>query len=186
MRQPMYTLDDIAGLRAAGAFPDLLPADLAVRHLAAVYLDGNASARLSHGQSVAAGDAGVSGRVRLYDDAGALSWHRRGGRAGPGASAAVVCLVAGPAPQVEFRGCNGSKDQDSGITLMTLSSEKKDGILEQFRRGPRDTGSPEVQVALLSERINGLSDHFSAHKGDHPRGAVWSNSSTSAASFSTI
>lgn len=65
----MYTLDDIAGLRAAGAFPDLLPADLAVRHLAAVYLDGNASARLSHGQSVAAGDAGVSGRVRLYDDA---------------------------------------------------------------------------------------------------------------------
>ena len=50
---------------------------------------------------------------------------------------------------------------------MTLSSDKKDGILEQFRRGPRDTGSPEVQVALLSERINGLSGHFTAHKGDH-------------------
>jgi len=37
---------------------------------------------------------------------------------------------------------------------MPLSSEKNAGILEQFRRGPRDTGSPEVQVALLSERIN--------------------------------
>jgi len=42
---------------------------------------------------------------------------------------------------------------------MTLTSEKKDGILEQFRRGPRDTGSPEVQVALLSERIK--ADHSS-------------------------
>ena len=50
---------------------------------------------------------------------------------------------------------------------MPLSSEKNAGILEQFRRGPRDTGSPEVQVALLSERINGLSSHFTAHKSDH-------------------
>ncbi|MDB6046179.1 MAG: ribosomal protein, partial [Gammaproteobacteria bacterium] len=33
---------------------------------------------------------------------------------------------------------------------MALTSEKKDGILAQFRRGPADTGSPEVQVALLS------------------------------------
>src|SRR3974377_1113417 len=50
---------------------------------------------------------------------------------------------------------------------MALTSEKKGGILAQFRRGPADTGSPEVQVALLSERINGLGDHFSAHKRDH-------------------
>jgi hypothetical protein len=39
---------------------------------------------------------------------------------------------------------------------MALTSERKGGILAQFRRGPADTGSPEVQVALLSERINGL------------------------------
>ena len=37
---------------------------------------------------------------------------------------------------------------------MALTSEKKGGILARFRRDPADTGSPEVQVALLSERIN--------------------------------
>jgi small subunit ribosomal protein S15 len=50
---------------------------------------------------------------------------------------------------------------------MALTSEKKGGILAEFRRGPTDTGSPEVQVALLSERINGLGGHFAAHKSDH-------------------
>lgn len=50
---------------------------------------------------------------------------------------------------------------------MALSSEKKSGIVAQFRRSAGDTGSPEVQIALLSERISGLGEHFSAHKGDH-------------------
>ena len=50
---------------------------------------------------------------------------------------------------------------------MTLTTEKKDGIVAQFRRSPADTGSPEVQIALLSERINGLGEHFNAHKRDH-------------------
>ena len=50
---------------------------------------------------------------------------------------------------------------------MSLSSEKKGGIVAQFRRDPTDTGSPEVQIALLSERINGLGEHFTAHKRDH-------------------
>jgi small subunit ribosomal protein S15 len=50
---------------------------------------------------------------------------------------------------------------------MALSSEKKGDVLANYRRGPKDTGSPEVQVALLSERINGLSEHFSVHKADH-------------------
>ncbi len=50
---------------------------------------------------------------------------------------------------------------------MALSADKKGGIVAQFRRDPQDTGSPEVQIALLSERINGLGEHFSAHKGDH-------------------
>ena len=49
---------------------------------------------------------------------------------------------------------------------MTLSAEQKDGIVAQFRRDAKDTGSPEVQVALLSERINGLGEHFNAHKSD--------------------
>jgi small subunit ribosomal protein S15 len=50
---------------------------------------------------------------------------------------------------------------------MALSTEKKSGVLEQFRRDPKDTGSPEVQIALLSERITGLGGHFVAHKSDH-------------------
>ncbi|MGH8300083.1 MAG: 30S ribosomal protein S15 [Steroidobacteraceae bacterium] len=50
---------------------------------------------------------------------------------------------------------------------MALSSEIKGGILTQYQRAPADTGSPEVQVALLSERINGLGEHFTAHKRDH-------------------
>lgn len=50
---------------------------------------------------------------------------------------------------------------------MALSTEQKSGVLTQFRRDPRDTGSPEVQIALLSERINGLGTHFGVHKRDH-------------------
>ena len=50
---------------------------------------------------------------------------------------------------------------------MALTTEKKSGILAQYRRAPADTGSPEVQVALLSERISGLGAHFTAHQRDH-------------------
>lgn len=50
---------------------------------------------------------------------------------------------------------------------MALRSEQKSEIVESYRRGPTDTGSPEVQVALLSARINQLSEHFSGHKKDH-------------------
>jgi small subunit ribosomal protein S15 len=50
---------------------------------------------------------------------------------------------------------------------MALSTEQKSGVVAQYRRDPKDTGSPEVQIALLSERINGLGGHFSAHKRDH-------------------
>lgn len=50
---------------------------------------------------------------------------------------------------------------------MRLSIEKKRTLIEQFRTHDGDTGSPEVQIALLSERINGLTDHFKAHQKDH-------------------
>lgn len=50
---------------------------------------------------------------------------------------------------------------------MPLSSEQKSGVVSEYRRGPSDTGSPEVQIALLSARINELGDHFAAHKRDH-------------------
>jgi small subunit ribosomal protein S15 len=50
---------------------------------------------------------------------------------------------------------------------MRLSVEKKKGLVEQFRTHEGDTGSPEVQIALLSERISGLTDHFKNHQKDH-------------------
>jgi small subunit ribosomal protein S15 len=50
---------------------------------------------------------------------------------------------------------------------MALTTETKSEILAKFSRAPNDTGSPEVQIALLSERISGLGGHFAAHKGDH-------------------
>jgi len=50
---------------------------------------------------------------------------------------------------------------------MALSTERKSEIVGDFKRGAADTGSPEVQVALLSARINELGEHFAAHKRDH-------------------
>jgi small subunit ribosomal protein S15 len=50
---------------------------------------------------------------------------------------------------------------------MSLSSEQKTGIVKQYQRSGSDTGSPEVQIALLSTRINELGEHFVAHKRDH-------------------
>jgi small subunit ribosomal protein S15 len=51
--------------------------------------------------------------------------------------------------------------------MSALNSEKKSEIIADYRRDSADTGSPEVQVALLSARINQLSEHFGEHKKDH-------------------
>ena len=50
---------------------------------------------------------------------------------------------------------------------MPLSTEQKSEIVKEHGRSGSDTGSPEVQVALLTERINHLTGHFSEHKHDH-------------------
>lgn len=50
---------------------------------------------------------------------------------------------------------------------MALSSEQKQQIIADFGKSQQDTGSPEVQVALLSARIDDLTGHFQAHKQDH-------------------
>lgn len=50
---------------------------------------------------------------------------------------------------------------------MSLNPEKKQEIVKDFQRGSDDTGSPEVQVALLTARIKDLSSHFETHKQDH-------------------
>ena len=61
---------------------------------------------------------------------------------------------------------------------MALAKEAKETIVKDFRKHETDTGSPEVQVALLSKRINDLTEHFKTHKKDN-RGAgclKWSHS----------
>ncbi|MGD0627056.1 MAG: 30S ribosomal protein S15 [Thermodesulfobacteriota bacterium] len=50
---------------------------------------------------------------------------------------------------------------------MTLLPEKKKELIEEHKRHPTDTGSPEVQIAILSERINYLTEHFRTHFKDH-------------------
>jgi small subunit ribosomal protein S15 len=50
---------------------------------------------------------------------------------------------------------------------MALVQEKKAELVQKYKRHEKDTGSPEVQVALLTERINQLTEHLRAHKKDH-------------------
>ena len=50
---------------------------------------------------------------------------------------------------------------------MSLSVEKKNEVISKFATHEGDTGSPEVQVALLTERINGLAGHFKDNHKDH-------------------
>ena len=50
---------------------------------------------------------------------------------------------------------------------MAVTTEQKGAVIEKFARAKGDTGSPEVQVALLTNRINTLSPHFEQHKKDN-------------------
>jgi len=50
---------------------------------------------------------------------------------------------------------------------MPLNGDRKKTLIEQYRVHDGDTGSPEVQIAILTERINGLTEHFKDHRKDH-------------------
>ena len=53
---------------------------------------------------------------------------------------------------------------------MSITAERKDALIKEHGRGSGDTGSPEVQVAILTERINNLTQHFKSHaKDNHSR-----------------
>jgi small subunit ribosomal protein S15 len=54
-----------------------------------------------------------------------------------------------------------------GGTIVALSRDRKSGIIGTYKTHEADTGSPEVQVALLSERITYLTEHFKTHAKDH-------------------
>ncbi len=50
---------------------------------------------------------------------------------------------------------------------MSLAKENKENIIKQYKMHDSDTGSPEVQIALISERLTVLNSHFQLHKKDH-------------------
>ena len=50
---------------------------------------------------------------------------------------------------------------------MSLTQERKSELVAKFGDGPADTGKPEVQIALMTERINELTEHLRAHRKDH-------------------
>lgn len=50
---------------------------------------------------------------------------------------------------------------------MTINKKKKHTIIEEFKKHQKDTGSADVQIAILTERINALTEHFKTHKKDH-------------------
>ncbi len=50
---------------------------------------------------------------------------------------------------------------------MAVLAERKEKLIHEYRTHESDTGSPEVQVALLTEKINALSEHLGTHKKDH-------------------
>lgn len=50
---------------------------------------------------------------------------------------------------------------------MSISAERKQELIKEYAIKPEDTGSPEVQVAILTERINNLTGHFKSHKKDN-------------------
>ena len=50
---------------------------------------------------------------------------------------------------------------------MTITKEKKSEVVGEFKQGDDDTGSPEVQIAILTTRINALTEHMRVHKKDY-------------------
>ena len=50
---------------------------------------------------------------------------------------------------------------------MSINREKKNKIIDEHARSEKDTGSPEVQIAILSKRISNLTEHFQSHKKDN-------------------
>ncbi len=50
---------------------------------------------------------------------------------------------------------------------MTITTEKKNELIEQFKQNDSDTGSPEVQIAILTSRINSLTEHMRSNKKDY-------------------
>ena len=68
---------------------------------------------------------------------------------------------------LSFGGVDCCLGGDHPVKSMALAKETKEKIVTDFRTHEADTGSPQVQIALLSQRINDLTEHFKTHKKDN-------------------
>src|SRR5580692_7025929 len=88
-------------------------------------------------------------------------------------------MCVGPAPAarnmarirpfvvISLQTLESGHEKTRGVTHAVLATAKKTTLIERFLTHPSDTGSPEVQIAILSERIGELTDHFKTHMKDH-------------------
>src|SRR6201988_446247 len=67
--------------------------------------------------------------------------------------------------RIRSRRASGARVEDGPVGV---TKDRKSGLTASYKTHEGDTGSPEVQVAILSERINYLPEHFKAHAKDHP------------------
>ena len=75
--------------------------------------------------------------------------------------------MATPSQTLDMRGLRGLGSISKEKINMALLKEEKNKIVKEFQNSDTDTGSPEVQIALLTENINKLQSHFKIHKKDH-------------------
>ena len=66
-----------------------------------------------------------------------------------------------------YREAKEKREEEFEDPRMALAAESKQTIIEKFRRTTNDVGSSEVQIALLTHRINELTEHFKMHRKDH-------------------
>jgi len=69
--------------------------------------------------------------------------------------------------RVTLKSVTNNRKEDRSASGLVLAREQKQALIDQHRTHPTDTGSPEVQIALLSERIGQLTEHFKTHQKDH-------------------
>jgi small subunit ribosomal protein S15 len=96
----------------------------------------------------------------------AESWWRSPSRAQTGRSSFFAFSIRNSLTTPAFSGTFPTTRKDKEET-MALAAERKSAVVQKFARKPGDTGSPEVQIALLSERISYLTEHFKVHAKDH-------------------
>ena len=138
------------------ASPDLLlPVATALADIPALALTESEAAGLMHGQAISL--VALMGRIpRSADPDGGLA------RAMAGDRVVGLCRLAGRAAPARA----DSLTSDDRSNLMSITAERRTALIGEYKTGSDDTGSPEVQVAILTERINNLTEHLKTHAKD--------------------